>query len=150
MSEINSNGGSFAPATMSEQAIAASAATAAANTPPSGQNIADALKLAPSAGTPASGSVMDQLQALETEVAGIAPFSGGVVKTIQTNDVNGVPVPGVFVYTSSAADGKIMVSQTMAVSNSGGVATLVLLPGTQWVQMLKAGFQTPPPQQITV
>ena len=141
---------SYNNATMSEQAIAASAATAAGKVPPTQQNIADALKLAPSAGTPASGSVMDQLQALETEVAAIAPFSGGVVKTIQTNDVNGVPVPGVFVYTSSAANGKTMVSQTMAVSNSGGVATLVLLPGPQWVQMLKAGFQTPPPQQITV
>jgi hypothetical protein len=76
--------------------------------------------------------------------------AGSVVKTIQTNDVSGSPVAGVYVWTTSDQAGRRMVSQKMVQSDAGALATLVLLPGVQWVQMMAPGFQSPAPQQITV
>ena len=92
------------------------------------------------------------LAAMKAEVDGLANAvgPGSVVKTIQTNDTAGYPVPGVWVYTSSDQAGRNMVSQRMVQSDAGGLATIVLVHGTQWVQMIAPGFQAPAPQQITV
>jgi hypothetical protein len=110
------------------------------------QQTRDAMKLAPSAGAPAAGSIDADLAVIE-QATGANP--SGVVKTIQTNDVNGNPVAGVMVYTSSDVTGQTCVGGP-AISNAGGLATLILLPGVQYVQMRAVGFNAPPPQQITV
>lgn len=115
------------------------------------QQIVDAvMKLAPTAGTPAAGSAGALLAQIETAVEAIIMPAGAVVKTIQTNDVNGNPVAGVYVWTSSDSAGRTMVSQKMVQSDAGGLATILLLPGVQWVQMMAPGFQSPAPQQITI
>ena len=105
------------------------------------QQTRDAMKLAPSAGVPAAGSIDADLAVIE-QATGANP--SGVVKTIQTNDVNGNPVAGVMVYTSSDVTGQTCVGGP-AISNAGGLATLILLPGVQYVQMCPLGLRSPAP-----
>ena len=107
------------------------------------QQMRDALDLTATAG----GAGID------TQLAAIAVVTGanptGTAKTVQCNDVSGNPVAGVLVYTSSDQAGRTLVGGP-AISDSGGLATLILGRGTQYVQMLKAGYSRPPAQQIAV
>ena len=109
---------------------------------PSEQDFADALKLAPSAGDPASGSVYSQLENI------VGP-GGGFVCTVQTNDTNGNPVPAVTVYASSDSAGRTLVGGP-AISNSGGAATIIFQAGVQYLWQLKSSYTTPAPTQVTV
>ena len=107
------------------------------------QGVSDALKLAPASGTPATGSVYQQL-------ASIVPPSGAIAYTIQTNDTRGAPVPGVTVYAMSAESGGTIVAGPIT-TNSAGAGTLVFpTAGTAWIWQLCYGYATPAPQEEAI
>ncbi len=115
------------------------------------QQVRDALTLATTNTSPASGSVDAELANIATQIGSLTGRGGGFTCTVQTNDSStpANPVPGVTVYAMSAASGGTLVGGP-AVSNSGGAATIILQEGTQWIWQLRSGYSTPAPTQVTI
>ena len=75
--------------------------------------------------------------------------SGGIIKTIETKDGSGNPVPQCLVFTTSDQAGRVPVSG-FYYSDAAGVATCLLPRGTQWIQRLKAGYAAHPERDYFV
>ena len=110
------------------------------------QQTRDAMKLAPSAGAPAAGSI----DALLDAIPGVS--SNARTITVTCTDTSGNPVAGAMVWTSSSgSDPTAMTSNGAAITDAAGVATVLTLVGTQYVWRMKAGTQfANNPSKITV
>ncbi len=88
-------------------------------------------------------------QSIAASLGNIVGPGGGFVCTVQTNDTNNDPVPGVMVYASSDSAGRTLVGGPVT-SDSGGAATITLQSGAQYLWQLTSGYATPAPTQVNV
>jgi len=116
------------------------------------QDVRDALKLAPSAGSPAEGSIDDDLADLADAVAAVGGQTGpgSLDVTVIVTDDGGTPLDGVAVWISTDQSGQNVIAGTKY-TNALGHAGFKLDAGAYWCHRQLAGYEfTPNPVQITV
>lgn len=106
----------------------------------SAQETRDAMKLAPTAGDPAAGSVDAELDSIVTATAAGTGFT---TKQYTVNDADGDPITNVYVKVTSDSAGSTFVAQ--AYTNTLGIATFTLANGTyyMWRQHPNYTFSDP-------
>lgn len=116
------------------------------------QEVRDALKLAPSAGSPAEGSIDDDLADLAEAVAAVGGQTGpgSLDVTVTITDDGGTPLDGVGVWISTDQAGQNVIAGTKY-SNALGHVGFKLDAGAYWCHRQLAGYEfSPNPAQITV
>ncbi|OQB86503.1 MAG: hypothetical protein BWX88_01111 [Planctomycetes bacterium ADurb.Bin126] len=134
---------------LTENALEQAPAGGSALTP---QQVRDALKLAPSPGAPAGGSVDDELDGLATAVASIGGLtgSGALDVTITITDNLGTPLDGAAVWISTDQAGSNVIAGTKYTTALGQVA-FKLDAGAYWCHRQLAGYEFDPnPAAIAV
>lgn len=110
-----------------------------------GQDVADALLLAPS-GVAAAGSAMDYLADIS---AASAAGSGAVSFPVTINDEDSNPIDGVEVWISTDSAGASVVAGTLS-TDALGLATFMLDAGTYYLWRQKSGYNFTNPVTIVV
>jgi len=129
LSEINSSGGAYSATTDSNEAIADKTSGLTA------QETRDAMKLAPSEGDPAAGSIDAELDVL---LGG----GGATTDTIIVTDPNDAPLDQVGVWITNdnnGVDGGVKVAGSKH-TNDSGVVVFSLDDGYYWVHCQLSGF----------
>jgi hypothetical protein len=111
------------------------------------QDIANALKLAPAAGTPAAGSVYDGLSTILTEISALANIGGTGAYTVVIPfvDANAAPLQGVLSTMT-----KNNIPTIGAPSNTLGLTTYHLNAGTYSLADYLSGYSSTPNAVISV
>ena len=116
------------------------------------QGIADALKLAPTAGDPAAGSVNkhldDILEDTGTTLPGLLSGAGSTAYTDTVTDDSSNPLDGVEVWITSDSGGASTVASTT--TSTLGTFTVYLDPGTYYLWCARGDINFPNPTAITV
>lgn len=159
LAEINANGGSGAGAYVSTTDSQEAIKDSLGGTPLSAQEVRDAMKLAPTAGAPAAGSIDKQLDDVPADVdtalsashgAGLwggASGSGAVECEITVNDgVN--PVDGAEVWVTTDLAGSNVVAS--GVSDALGLVTVWLDSGTYYIFKQLSGYTFTNPETMVV
>jgi len=111
---------------------------------PTDQDVRDAMKLAPTAGTPATGSVDKHLDDLLTNTGGAGATSTVITITDGTN-----PLDGVEVWVTSDSAGSNIIAGVLSTDTNGQV-TFMLDAGTVYVWSQLAGYNFTNPQTLVV
>ena len=123
---------------------------------PDAQEVRDAMKLAPSAGDPAAGSVDAHLDDILVDTGTTLPGliaagtgSGAVSFPVTINDEGGDPIDGVEVWISTDSAGASVVAGTLS-TDALGLATFMLDAGTYYLWRQKSGYNFTNPVTIVV
>lgn len=111
------------------------------------QQVRDAMKLAPAAGSPPADSVDKHLDDIITAIAAVSPATGSEMVTLTAQTSGLVAVPDVSVGIYDSANTALISTH---VTDSNGQVVTALNDGTYKVRLRKAGYTFTVPETLTV